>query len=446
MIPAPCFSRRSDGERVVFFRAVLTLCALFFCLAMAGSSLMAAATTNAAPEHPTPPSAGEQKFGDYLVAHQDDLAPFFTRHSDELFKASIPILVSVTTHLLFWTLVACWAIDVFLGRGFSALFAPGLAKLKRAIVYATGQFAIGVLFSIIFSLMVIFGSDMPYIDVAVPVLAGVLFLTSFAVQVGWVIYLYRANPVISAAFYLGVLLVHLLVGLIVAVPLLNGQASSTVTTFVDQKVTPELRSEIETTQQELKTAAAARDQVKTQTTDAQNRLTAAETEASDLQKKIDEKKNSPDYIFSQIAKLHARGDLAKAHDQFTDFLTKFPSGSYSDAAKTQLDQVNTELAVQDAARKQADVDAAAAAAKARAELLDRAGKGQATLSDVRDALLGKTLDQVKELFGLPTAVASDRWGYRQRMIYDPLRGESFGLTVNFSQGVVQGVDYYGVTR
>ena len=283
--------------------------------------------------------------------------------------------MGIATRLLFWTLVACWAIDVFLGRGFAAFFAPGLTKLKRAIVYATGQFAIGMLFSFVFSVVVIFGSGMPYIDVAVPVLAGILFLTSFAIQVGWVIYLYRTNPFISGAFYLGVLGVHLVVGMVVAVPLLNGPASSLATTFVDQKITPQLRDEIEATRQELSTAATSRDQVKAESTETQNKLTTAQTEATDLQKQIDEKKNSETYLFSQIAKLHARGDLAKAHDQFTDFMVKFPSGSLSAAAKAQLDQINTEIATQDAANKQAAADAVQAAAKARADLLDRASKG-----------------------------------------------------------------------
>ena len=46
------------------------------------------------------------------------------------------------------------------------------------------------------------------------------------------------------------------------------------------------------------------------------------------------------------------------------------------------------------------------------------------------------------LFGPPTVTDSDRWGYGQRMITNPMTKDKFGLAVYFSDGTVQGVDYY----
>ena len=88
-----------------------------------------------------------------------------------------------------------------------------------------------------------------------------------------------------------------------------------------------------------------------------------------------------------------------------------------------------------------EADAARAAAQARADLLTRAGKGEVTLSEMRQALLGKTRAQVSNLLGLPSETASDSWSYRRQMILNPLTNEKHGLTVYFSEGIVQGVDY-----
>jgi hypothetical protein len=61
---------------------------------------------------------------------------------------------------------------------------------------------------------------------------------------------------------------------------------------------------------------------------------------------------------------------------------------------------------------------------------------------MRLALVGKKPADITALFGPPAATASDRWGYSQRMIINPMTQDKFGLTVYFSDGTVQGVDYY----
>jgi hypothetical protein len=99
------------------------------------------------------------------------------------------------------------------------------------------------------------------------------------------------------------------------------------------------------------------------------------------------------------------------------------------------------LVAQDAQKKQEEADASRAAAQARTDLLARAAKGDVTLSEMRQALIGKTRAEVSDLLGAPAETATDRWGYRQQMILNPLTNERFGLIVYFNQGTVQSVDY-----
>jgi hypothetical protein len=61
---------------------------------------------------------------------------------------------------------------------------------------------------------------------------------------------------------------------------------------------------------------------------------------------------------------------------------------------------------------------------------------------MRRVLIGKSRAEVSALFGPPTETASDRWGFAQRMIVNPLTNEKSGLAVYFNDGAVQSVDYY----
>jgi hypothetical protein len=140
--------------------------------------------------------------------------------------------------------------------------------------------------------------------------------------------------------------------------------------------------------------------------------------------------------------LHARGELAPAHDQLAALLARFPTGPMTGLVQGQLIQVNSELAAQAQQRSQAEATRQRLAAQARADFLARAGQGKITLSEMRKTLLGKSRAEVTSLLGAPAEVASDRWGYGRRMIFNPLTNEKSGLAVYFAEGRVQGVDYY----
>jgi hypothetical protein len=410
-------------------------------LAAAGVPLLADGT-NTAPVPVPPAAAGSEDFGQYLADHQAELEPFFAKHNNEMAREGVPLVMVLIGRIVLLTLMAGWMIDVLLSRCFSAFFAPIYAKLKRAFLYASGRLLLSLACAVLSGLLIFLTMGTSTLLLVGLILAGLLSLLTLAAQIWWVSYLYRMGLVPSLVFYLALIAVHSVIVVLVSAPILGTSAPQLWITFMDQSITSKLQGEIDASKHELAEVSHARDEVKNQTADAQNQLTQAETQEQDLKKEIEEKKNSEIYIFSQIAKMRAKGDLAATRDQLNDFIARFPNGNLTAAARTQLTGVSTDIATQEAQKKQADADAIVAAAQARADLLSRAGKGQVTLSEMRQALIGKTPAQVTELFGVPRETGSNRWGYAQQMMVNPLTAQKFGLAVYYADGVVQSVDYY----
>jgi len=214
-----------------------------------------------------------------------------------------------------------------------------------------------------------------------------------------------------------------------------------MTNFIDQAITPKLQAEAEATKRQLATVKLTLDADQAKATDLQNQINEAQAEQERLAQAIEDKKHSDRYLFTQIVKVRAKGDLESARRQLLSFLTQFPTSNVTAQARLQLSEINNQLALEEAQKQQQEAEAAQAAAAARADLLARAGKGDVTLSEMRQALIGKTRAQVSDLLGEPSETASDSWGYRQQMILNPMTNEKHGLVVNFSEGIVQGVDY-----
>jgi DNA-binding transcriptional regulator YdaS (Cro superfamily) len=390
--------------------------------------------TNAAP-------AGGEDFGQYVADHQADLAPFFTKNAGDLVRLGVPLLMGMTGWVILFTMVVGWGIDVLMSRGFAFFFAPAFAELKRAVIYATGRLFLSFVYTCLMGLAIVFSLKLSHPGIVITLVLILLLIVALAAQIVWILYLYRTNFSVSVAFYLAIIAVHSIVGFLIAKPILGLRASSVATDFVDRAITPRLQAETQSTRHELAAVASVRNATKAKVTDLQNQIAQAQAEEGQLRKEIEEKKNSDIYVFSQIVQAHARDELDSARDQLTAFLAKFPSSSLNALARAQLAQVNSQLAVEEAQKKQEEADAARAAAQARADLLARAGKGEVTLSEMRQALIGKTRAQVSNLLGLPSETASNSWGYRQRMILNPLTNEKYGLMVYFTEGAVQSVDY-----
>jgi hypothetical protein len=387
------------------------------------------------------PAAAQEDFGQYLAEHQDDLAPFFSKNAEDLFKQGVPLLMGMTGWLIAFTLLAGWGIDVLLSRGFAFFFAPAFLEWKRAVIYATGRLFLSFVYTSLTAFAIVFSLGLSHAGTVMTSVVFLLLAVALAAQIVWIIYLYRTAFAVSLAFYLAIIVAHFAIGLLIAKPVIGLQASGMATDFVDRVITPRMQAETESTKRELAAADSVRDAAGAKVDDLKRQIDAAQKEQDQLSKEIEEEKNSDIYVFSQIIQARARGELGSARDQLTAFLAQFPSSSLNAQAQAQLAQVNDQMAVEAAQKKQEEADAARAAAQAKADLLARAAKGDVTLSEMRQALMGKTRKEVSNLLGLPSDMASDTWDYRQQMILNPLTNEKFGLTVYFIEGAVQGVDY-----
>ena len=423
---------------VLRFRAI-PFFAIGLGLLLAFVAPLAAQTTNSAPAQPG--GSGISDFGQYVADHQDDLAPFFTDHAGELFKLAVPLVMGMMGWVVLVTMLVGWVIDVVMSRGFAFFFAPAYAEWKRSVIYATGELFLSFVYACLMGLVVVFCLRLEHAFVVIGVILFVLMIVALAAQVVWVLYLYRTPFVLSTAFYIVIVLVQGITGTLLAGPLFGTHAPAQITAFVDAAITPKLRAEVDATRRDLAAAKSARDAVQAHTNDLKNQFAQAQAEKTRLGQEIEEKKNSDIYVFAQIMKVRAGGDLAAARDQLAAFPSKFPASPLLVLARGQLADINAQMASEVAQQKQAQADAERATAAARADLLARAAKGQVTLSEMRTAVIGKSRADVKNLLGAPGETGGDTWTYYQQMIVNPLTNEKSGLVVNFSEGVVQGVDY-----
>jgi hypothetical protein len=403
--------------------------------AFALSGVSAPAATDAAPA----PSGGD--FGQYLVAHQNEVTPFFAHNADDLLRLSVPMLMSLTGWVIVCTMLLGWALAIPLGRGFSYLYSPETSDWKRAVIYATGQLFLRLLYTGLIALVIVVTLGLGNAILVIPLTFGILLLVSLAAQIVWVLYLFRTTFTQSLLFYLLVALADLVAGLILAQPVMGSHAPGSVAGFIDAAVTPRVQAETEATRHQVFDIKKARDATRAQVADSQARISQAEAEQERLGREIVEKKASDVYVLAQIIKARARGDLDTAREQLATFSGRFPASPLDTLAQTQLTDVTAQISARAAQQRQDEAAAERDAAAARADLLARAGRGEVTLSEMRQVLIGKSRPQVSDLLGPPTQTGPDQWNYAQQMILNPLTQEKRGLTVYFIQGSVQSVDY-----
>jgi len=430
---AHCFIRRSSVNSGIGLIAGV----LMLWLAATGLPLWAAGTMTMGPAT----AVSGENFGQYLADHQADLEPFFEKNAKDILSLAVPALLGMLAWVVVITMVVGWVLDVGMSRGFAYFFAPAFAEWKRCIIYATGKLFLSFVYACLVGIVIVFGLKLTSAVILLSLALLFLLVVGLAAQIVWIIYLYRTNFVVAGVFFLAIMAVQAIVFGLVAKPVIGMQATSVATNFVDQAITPKLQAEADTVKHDLAEAQSARDAAKAKVDELQSQIDAAQNEQAQLAKEIEEKKNSDVYLFSLIVQVRARGELAAAREQLTGFLARFPTSSLHDLARAQLAQISDQMAADETKRKQEEADAARAAAQARADLLARAAKGEATLSEMRQVLIGKSRADVSNLLGLPTETGSDSWGYSRQMILNPLTNEKHGLTVYFSEGAVQGVDY-----
>jgi len=410
-------------------------------MAIVGFSLLRADGTTAGPTQTQPADPDKEDFGKYLFDHQDDLAPIFQKNSDELVKQGVPMILKLAGTILLLNVVIGWFFDIGIGYGFSYLIARTVkAKGIKALTYATGRLVIIILLTLIAGVVAYVMSLLsPFLVLLV---IGLIPLADIVVQTIWVAYIYRTNYVVSGLFYIWVLLAHVIAGSLLSGPMVESRGQSMVTQFIDQNVTEQVKQATEASQKDLTEAEAARDKAQQDLKAAQDRLDAANAKAEELKKEVEAKKNSDAYVYGQICRVHARGDLSGAQTQLSAFLTNYPSSSLIGAAKAQLAGIEADQAAEEVKEKEKEQAEIAAAAQARADFLTRAAKDGVTLSEARQMTLNKTRQEVTELLGAPTETGPDCWGFGHVVTVNPLTNEKHGLSIYFSEGKVLSVDYY----
>jgi hypothetical protein len=382
----------------------------------------------------------------FLAEHQTELGLFFQQHSSAILKDLLPNVISVTGKLLLATALVGWAIDIPLSWAFSTIFAPAYGKFTRALVYASGRLMLALLFSVVLTFSALLGINAGAALAAFLVVA-VLTVPAIVLQVCWVSYQYRTGPKSSLLFYIVLLVVHSVALLILVPTVFSKQVSSAVAVAIDQTLVPELQADAAQMQHSSAADTAQRDDTQSEVTALQARLAQDQAQEHDLQGQIVADHDAPAVQFSHYVLQRAQGDLAGAATNLAAFICKYPNDPHAGAARGELTAINQALSAQLQLTRQQQAAQAAADARTLAQLQARMATGRATLSEVRDALIGKTTNEVAALLGTPTETAADRWGYGKRMVFDPDTNEPMGLTVVFSEGLVQGVDYYyGASR
>lgn len=384
-------------------------------------------------------SPGES-YGQHLHDHRDEIRPFLKQHQAEIYQEGQPQFLIILAEVLALNLVVGWIFDLVSAYYLSRFFAPSYAKGLQAISFATGhQVLLLVLTLIILALAFTIGTLMPWYLFIVTII--LLLLAFFIVQTIWVSFNYQTGSNVSGQFYLAVLAFHA-VALLICYPIERARTVRATSALVNQVATPQINNYVGDRKHVLALAEEARDKVQGEIADTQAQLAQANANQIELRKEIADRKASEFYVFCRIVHLHAEGDLTTARDQLNDFFIKFPAGKFLDPAKAQLAQIESELAVQEAQRKQAEADAAQVAAQVKADFLARAGRGEIPLSEMHQKLLGKSPADVTDLLGKPSMIQAGQWTYVQQMVNNPLTQEKHGLTIYFVDGFVQSVDFF----
>jgi hypothetical protein len=114
------------------------------------------------------------------------------------------------------------------------------------------------------------------------------------------------------------------------------------------------------------------------------------------------------------------------------YVWTYPASPHQSDAQQYLQQTQKKLADQ----RQAEKDAEAARAAARAELVQRAQAHDLSLGEWRDFLRDMSQDDLVKLLGQPASQRGDYWIYSGDWITDPGTKQRVGMEINFNAGRV----------
>ncbi len=414
------------GRRLISVRGLvglLLVCTLLFC----GGGLGLAAGSD---------DTNDQDFSRFLQDHEDDVNDLIESFGPK-FSNDLAVAVLAGFAKIF---ILIYVIDFFLilitGWGLSILFAPTLQSFKRAAMWAGLCLAVNIVYGVINNSAIVIGGA--------AVGGGVvLFMLIFVVIAQMVItsWVYQLSSMTALFMNFVTGIVHTVLLVIVAVPILFYSGRTSFAEVLHEKVSTRMQERINEVDGELANEQRTRDDSDKAMSELRKSAEADERTIADLSDKLAERMKSDDYEFAALADLRTQGKLDDALTGYQAFATKFPNSPLKDAAAAAAVSVQkqrqdlAEEAAREAAEKKRLAD------EKEKALIDRMSKGTATLSDLRERLFGLSRDEVKLFLGPPDALASDRWGFAKKMVYDRSRG-AVGLTVEFFEGRVRSVSYF----
>lgn len=441
-----------------FFPLVLALCFLALVPQIgraqdkkADAPAAAPAAVQSAEANATAAPTGPESYADYLARHQANYDAFNDKYGNSILKASLPGLFKIAFHFAVLFLIYN-AIIQLLGAWICAKFiVPLKATWKRAGTFSGVQVGTSLVWVLIcYGLgRVLIGDDPTRVSLVSVV---ILILISLALGLGLSIaatkYVYKTNISTSTVFGVGLTVISAVLNVLFflvfsilfasTMPEVTGHYGKPI--FIEcilpfvNKETTEVQKQYDVTSVDLDAARKKQADVDAQTAEAQQQVEA-------MKQKIAAKDTSDELVYARLGEIADRGKLPQTLAAYEGFIKDRPQSPYVAYAKEQIETTKADMEHMSAQHEQAQAELARSAAMADSVLKEKLSKNQATLSEVRTALLGKSRDEVTALLGAPTQTGSDAYLYDKVLVLEPVTGRQRPFAVLFLEGNVKTVNY-----
>jgi hypothetical protein len=389
----------------------------------------------------SPETPGSDKFANTVAEHQEELQSLFQSFGADSVQELILAGIGIYLKILIVATIFQFIVEGGIAKMFSAVFVPVFNNFQRAALWAGAQLGVRVvvLILLVLALIVTGATHNGFLGLILMIFVVLLW---FGIALVVTAVIYQIGIGMALGLNLGCVIVVgvLLVGSFY--PLQTLVFSPAWDAVVKEHLVVKIQAETANVLHQLQEAQNELAKEKKATQDLQDAIAAEEVKQVDLNKQIAARVLAPDYTFAALAHLRATGKLDDALAGYKDFPNKFPGSPYIPDAQNAVQDIEKQIADEAAEQKRRDDEAKLLAATKEKELHDHMAAGKATLSEIRNRILGLSRADVKGIFGDPDEDAADRWGYGKQMIIDPLTGQQHGLQVEFFQGVVRSVDYY----
>ncbi len=141
--------------------------------------------------------------------------------------------------------------------------------------------------------------------------------------------------------------------------------------------------------------------------------------------------------FSRLSKLMNEKNWDEASEGFKSFISAYPKSGFIEDAR------NEYARALNASRQEAAEREREEAAKREESLKSQIEKGELSPDQLRPYLIGKTPDQVRDFLGEPNSTyTGNKWRYTDKVL-NPYSRVQNSLKIQFKNGVVTPVDYWG---